>query len=73
MSAKYAVIFERAENNSAYVPDLPGCMTTAKTLDDTKATSAKRFMDTWRRCASYGDSIPKPTSLASEVELTTAA
>lgn len=28
MSAKYAVIFERAENNwAAYVPDLPGCIT----------------------------------------------
>ena len=38
MSLKYAVIFERAESNwAAYVPDLPGCMTTGRTLDETKA------------------------------------
>ncbi len=29
MSVRYAVIFEQAESNwAAYVPDLPGCMTT---------------------------------------------
>jgi predicted RNase H-like HicB family nuclease len=34
---RYAVVFERAENNwGAYVPDLPGCITTGKTLDETK-------------------------------------
>jgi predicted RNase H-like HicB family nuclease len=34
---RYAVVFEKAENNwGAYVPDLPGCITTGKTLDETK-------------------------------------
>ena len=34
---RYAVVFEKAENNwAAYVPDLPGCITTGKTLDETK-------------------------------------
>lgn len=38
MSIKYAVIFERALNNwAANVPDLPGCTTTASTLEETKA------------------------------------
>ena len=33
MRQRYAVIFERAEGNWAvYVPDLPGCITTAGTL-----------------------------------------
>src|ERR1700716_3843767 len=37
MKRKYAVIFEQAETNwAAYVPDLPGCITTGKTLDDTE-------------------------------------
>jgi predicted RNase H-like HicB family nuclease len=37
MSQKYAVIFEQAENNwVAYVPDLPGCITTGKTLEETE-------------------------------------
>lgn len=31
MSVRYAVIFEQATNNSAaYVPDLPGCITTGR-------------------------------------------
>ena len=34
---RYAVVFEKAENNwGAHVPDLPGCITTGKTLDETK-------------------------------------
>lgn len=34
---RYAVVFEKAENNwAAYVPGLPGCITTGKTLDETK-------------------------------------
>ena len=32
---RYAVVIERAENNfSAYVPDLPGCVSTGDTLEE---------------------------------------
>lgn len=34
---KYVVVFERSEDNwSAYVPDLPGCVTTGNTFEETK-------------------------------------
>ena len=34
---EYLVIFEWAGSNySAYVPDLPGCISTGKTLDETE-------------------------------------
>lgn len=34
---RYAVVFEKADNNwAAHVPDLPGCISTGKTLDETK-------------------------------------
>jgi len=37
MKPTYAVIFERAESNwAAYVPDLPGCVSTGKTLEETE-------------------------------------
>ena len=37
MSQRYAVIFERAESNwVAYVPDLPGCITTGEIIDETE-------------------------------------
>jgi predicted RNase H-like HicB family nuclease len=37
MRVKYAVLFEQAESNwAAYVPDLPNCMTTGRTLEATE-------------------------------------
>ncbi|MDT8392082.1 MAG: type II toxin-antitoxin system HicB family antitoxin [Lentisphaeria bacterium] len=34
---RYAVVIERAEMNyAAYVPDLPGCIATGETLDETE-------------------------------------
>ena len=34
---KYVVVFEQGETNwSAFVPDLPGCVTTGKTFEETK-------------------------------------
>ena len=38
MSVKYAVIFEHAPNNwAAYVPDLPDCIATGTSLEETEA------------------------------------
>jgi predicted RNase H-like HicB family nuclease len=38
MSLKYAVIFEKAEHNwAAYVPDLPGCITTGRTIEEIRS------------------------------------
>ena len=74
LSAKYAVIFERAENNwAAYVPDLPGCITTGKTLEETKANMQEAIRGHIETLRQYGELIPAPTSLAGEVEVTTAA
>ena len=34
---RYAVVIEKAENNySAYVPDLPGCVATGATVEETE-------------------------------------
>ena len=49
---EYLVIFEWAGSNySAYVPDLPGCVSTGKTLDDAEETSEKPSASTLARCA----------------------
>jgi predicted RNase H-like HicB family nuclease len=43
---RYAVVIEKAgDNYSAYVPDLPGCVATGATVEETKAElrSAMRF------------------------------
>ncbi len=34
---RYAIVIEAAENNfSAYVPDLPGCIATGKSVEETE-------------------------------------
>ena len=74
MSVKYAVIFERAAANwAAYVPDLPGCMTTGRTLEETKRNIREAIEGHLETLREYGESIPEPSSLAGEVEITTAA
>jgi predicted RNase H-like HicB family nuclease len=74
MSVKYAVIFERAQNNwAAYVPDLPGCMTTGKTLDETKTNIKEAIQGHLQTLREFGDPVPEPASLAGEVEIVTAA
>ncbi len=72
MNVKYVVIFERAENNwAAYVPDLPRCMTTGRTLEETKVNIREAIHGHLETMRAYGDPVPEPTSLAGEVEVTT--
>lgn len=74
MSVKYAVTFEEAESKlGAYVPDLPGCMTTGRTLDETKCNIREAIEGHLRTLREFGDPIPRHSSLAGEVEVTTAA
>ena len=74
MSVKYAVIFERAQSNwAAYVPDLPGCMTTGSTLEEARANIREAIQGHLDKLRQFGDPIPEPSSLAGEVEITTTA
>jgi len=74
MSPKYAVIFERAESNwAAYVPDLPGCITTARTLEETERNIREAIQGHLQTLREYGDPTPRPTSLAREIEIPPAA
>jgi len=71
---KYAVIFEQAQSNwAAYVPDLPGCMTTGRTLDETKTNIREAIQGHLETLRQFGGPIPQPASLAGEVEITPAA
>jgi predicted RNase H-like HicB family nuclease len=73
MSIKYAVIYERATRNwAAYVPDLPGCMTTGSTLDETKLNIREAIQGHLQTLREFGDPIPEASSLAGEIEITTA-
>jgi hypothetical protein len=47
---RYAVVFEKAENNwAAYVPDLPRCVTTGKRSKRQNAMFERPSSFTWNR------------------------
>ena len=67
---KYAVVFEKAKNNySAYVPDLPGCVTTGKTLDETKRLIREAIEFHLEGMREDGQTIPTPSSECDYVEV----
>jgi len=74
MNRKYAVIFEKADNNwAAYVPDLPGCVTTGKTLDETERNIREAIAGHIETLREFGEPVPEPASVAREVEVSPAA
>jgi predicted RNase H-like HicB family nuclease len=74
MSQRYTAIFEQAENNwAAYVPDLPGCITTGKTLEETVRNIREAIQGHLQTLREFGEPVPRPTSLAREIEIPPAA
>lgn len=73
MSVRYAVIFEQAECNwAAYVPDLPGCITTGMTLEDAER-NIREAIEGHKTLREFGDPVPQPTSVARDIEIQLAA
>jgi predicted RNase H-like HicB family nuclease len=69
---KYAVVVEKGPNNySAYVPDLPGCISTGKTLEEIKANIREAVELHLEGIIEDGLPIPEPTSVAIEIEMPT--
>ena len=67
---RYAVVIEKGERNySAYVPDLPGCVSVGDTLEDVKAEIRKAIEFHLEGMREDGLPIPKPLSRAEYVEV----
>jgi predicted RNase H-like HicB family nuclease len=74
MNLRYAVIFEKAERNwAAYVPDLPGCITTGKTLGETEQNIREAIEGHLKTLQEFGDPVPRPTTVAKDIEISSAA
>jgi predicted RNase H-like HicB family nuclease len=66
---RYAMIIEQGERNySAYLPDLPGCIATGKTIEELKTRMSEAIELHLRGMREDGLPIPEPTSLAEYVE-----
>lgn len=69
MSDKYLVVIEQAEDGSysAYLPDVPGCVSCGDTVDEVKAMIQEALdfhLDGMRRA---GLPVPIPTTLSDYV------
>jgi predicted RNase H-like HicB family nuclease len=74
MTLKYAVIFEQAERTwAAYVPDLPRCITTGRTLEETQSNIQEAIIGHIRVLQEFGEPVPEPKTVAREVEVKPAA
>ena len=67
---RYAVVIEEGERNySAYVPDLPSCVSVGDTLEEAKAEIREAIEFHLEGLREDGLPIPEPSSRAEYVEV----
>jgi predicted RNase H-like HicB family nuclease len=67
---RYAVVIEKANGNySAYVPDLPGCVATGKTIEDVQREIRAAIQFHIDGLRADGLEVPEPSSIADYVEI----
>ena len=69
-TSEYLVIFEKTSTGySAYVPDLPGCISTGATLSETQRSMQEALAGHLAVMRDFGDPIPRPTTVAERLEV----
>ena len=67
---RYAIVIEKAENNyAAYVPDLPGCVATGRTIEETEKEIREAIDLHLRGMREDGLPIPDPSSSVDYVDI----
>ena len=62
---RYLIVVEKGETNySAYCPDLPGCVATGETVDETEAEMIEAIRFHLEGLVKDGVAIPEPASSA---------
>ena len=67
---RYAIVIEKAENNyAAYVPDLPGCVTTGETIEEVEQQIREAIEFHIRGLHEDGLPVPEPSSKVNYVDV----
>ena len=67
---RYAIVVEKAASNyAAYVPDLPGCVATGATLEDTERRLREAIEVHVQGLRDDGLPVPEPSSVVDYVEV----
>ncbi len=69
MDRKYLVVIEKADDGSfsAYVPDLPGCVSCADTPDEVKVQIAEAIKMYIEDVIADGEPVPEATTQCAEL------
>jgi len=66
----YGIVIERGDRNcSAYVPDLPGCIATGATIEDTKKRIREAIELHLKGMREDGEVIPEPRTVCDNVDV----
>lgn len=67
---KYAVVIEKAgDNYSAYVPDLPGCISTGRSVEEAEQNIREAIELHIEAIREDGRSVPDATTHVAELEI----
>jgi predicted RNase H-like HicB family nuclease len=67
---RYAIVIEKAGSNySAYVPDLPGCVATGETVEETEAQIREAIEFHLDGMREDGTEIPEPASRVEYIDV----
>ena len=67
---RYGIVIEKGHRNcSAYVPDLPGCVATGVTVEETKERIRQAIEAHLNGLREDGDAIPEPRTVCDNVEV----
>jgi predicted RNase H-like HicB family nuclease len=67
---KYLIVIEKSKTGySAYSPDLPGCVSTGNTIEETEQSMREAISFHLDGLKEEGYEIPKPTSRSSYIEI----
>lgn len=67
---RYAVVIEKGKYNyAAYCPDFPGCVATAKTIEEVKQQLTDALMSHFDNLAKTNQPIPAPSSQLGYIEI----
>jgi len=66
---RYGIVIEKAAGNySAYVPDLPGCVSTGRTIEELRRNIQEAIELHIEGLRRDGDPVPPPTTLCEYIE-----
>lgn len=71
---RYGIVIEKGQNNyGAYVPDLPGCVSTGRSIEEVKENIREAIEMHLHGMVQDGDPVPPPTTVIDYIDVEASA